>query len=191
MDYIIKNGKIVDGTRSKPYIGQILIKDGLIKEITREDTKYAKAENVIDASGKIVSLGFIDIHTHSDVTYLLPHKALSKLYQGITTEIVGNCGISALPLSDKNLKTATDYYNSRSPVKLEHEFLKTTNISQYEMESNAAKPPVNIGVLIEQGTLRAAIVGYDDRKATDEEMDKMCSLLEEEMKNGVFGLSLG
>ncbi len=189
MKYILKGGTIVDGTRAKPYIGSVVIKDGIIEDIITGDVH--DGENVVDVIGKIVSPGFIDIHSHSDISYFMPHKQLSKLYQGITTEIVGNCGVSAIPTSENSLKGVTKYLSSILEVSLGNKIEMPKNMIEYKDSLNKAKLPVNIGILVGHGTLRGTVMGFDDREPTEVEMDNMCRILDYELKNGALGLSLG
>ena len=90
-DYLIKNGKIIDGTKKNGFVADIAIKGDSIVEIGEINTP----SNVeINAKGKIVCPGFIDLHTHSDASFLIDPYADSKLTQGVTLELVGNCGMS-------------------------------------------------------------------------------------------------
>ncbi len=96
-DLLIKNGHVIDGSGSPAYLSDIAIKKGKIKRMgTLLDIN---CDQVIDASNQIVCPGFIDIHSHTDATIMINPKAESKIRQGITTEIVGNCGMSAAPLT--------------------------------------------------------------------------------------------
>lgn len=187
--YILKGGIIVDGTRMKPYNASIVIKDGIIADIVKGD--IGNGGDIIDVTGKIVSPGFIDIHTHSDICYLMPYMPLSKVYQGVTTEIVGNCGVSAIPITAKSQEETTRYFNSILEVPSRSKMLTSKNIVEYKKELIGAELPVNIGILIGHGTLRGAVMGFVDRQPTEKEMDDMCSLLDYEFKNGALGLSLG
>ncbi|MBQ8759755.1 MAG: amidohydrolase family protein, partial [Clostridia bacterium] len=91
-DIIIKNGLMVDGTGSAPFVADIAICDGKIAFIGDADEK--NAVKIIDASGKYVTPGFIDSHSHSDSSIWINPEAQSSVHQGVTTEIVGNCGFS-------------------------------------------------------------------------------------------------
>lgn len=93
-DLAIRNGLIVDGTRAPVRRADLWIKDGRIAGIGRFDGEAAKE---IDAAGKAVAPGFLDIHSHSDGCVLVPYRPESKLCQGVTFELCGNCGISILP----------------------------------------------------------------------------------------------
>ena len=186
--YILKGGLIVDGTRSKPYNATLVINDGIIEDITTNEINCEGS--IIDVSGNIISPGFIDIHSHSDISYFLPYTPESKIYQGVTTEIIGNCGSSVVPLSKENKMEVSNFFNSITEIK-SSKTLKSNNIEEYKKELAEAVLPVNLGILIGHGTLRGTVVGFEDRRPTPEEMDEMCNHLERELKNGAFGLSLG
>lgn len=168
--YLLKGGLIVTGKRTEPYIGSLLIKDGKIAKIVKDrvDGENIVASNIIDVKGKIISPGFIDIHSHSDSMPLAAEDTQSKLFQGVTTEIVGNCGSSVLG-----------------------ESVNAENIGEFLFEQRSCTRPINQGILIGHGTLRGKVVGYDDRQASQEELEEMCKFLDNALKKGAFGLSLG
>ena len=111
-DLIIQNGLIVDGTRRKPYRASLCIQDGRIARIAQESIPAGQARRVLDASGLAVAPGFIDIHSHSDACPLVDYQPESKLCQGVTTEIVGNCGTSILPNTPERLAANQEYFFS-------------------------------------------------------------------------------
>jgi N-acyl-D-amino-acid deacylase len=90
-DLLIRNGRIIDGTGSAPYAADVGVKDGTIATLGRLEGEAAKT---IDAGGLVVSPGFLDLHTHSDLAFLLDPTAQSKVRQGVTLELAGNCGYS-------------------------------------------------------------------------------------------------
>lgn len=188
-DIAIQNGLIADGTGSAPYQAALYIKDGKIALIT---THILEAARVIDAKGLVVSPGFIDIHTHSDPAPLLSELSESKLYQGVTTELGGNCGLSLIPATDKNrqeiLQNCEKTLLDLSLGKLD---FKADSISDYAEILSHKKMSLNIGTLIGHGSLRGCIMGFDDREPTPEELEQMKALLDSELKKGAFGLSLG
>ena len=116
-DIEIKNATILDGLGNQPYQGNIYVKDGRIVVITHQDTYDASIS--LDATGKIVTPGFIDLHTHSDISFLLDSTAQSKVRQGVTLELIGNCGLSlcapligdARDMFDNWVSDHTDAYN--------------------------------------------------------------------------------
>mgnify|MGYP002618657930 CR=1 FL=1 len=117
-DNVLKNGWIVDGSRKEPYRADLCIRDGLIAEIA---PNAGEGRETIDISGLIVSPGFIDIHAHSDASPLVGYPVESKLAQGVTTEICGNCGVSLLP-SEPGCEAAVQEYFS-SELEMHNAFL--------------------------------------------------------------------
>ena len=108
LDVLIRGGWIADGTGSPPFLGDVAIEDGRIAEVGRLDGS-ATAARVVDASGKVVCPGFVDPHSHSDFSLLANPTAESTIRQGVTTEVVGNCGWSYAPVTD----SSREYMSSR------------------------------------------------------------------------------
>lgn len=192
MKYLIKNGLIVDGTKNKPYKGYIIIEDGIIIQL--EHGEYLESGDfikIIDAEGSVVSPGFIDAHSHSDICYLKDCTRNSKVYQGITTEVVGNCGVSLLrtKLGQDNY-TLNIFFESNIGDKINREELEISNIDKKLNEVNY-NLPTNISTLVGHGTLRIEVIGLDGREATGKEITKMCEILDRELALGSKGLSLG
>ena len=104
-DLIIRGGTIIDGTGSPRYKADVAVKDGVITAIG--DLSDDAAKNILDASGLIVAPGFIDSHAHSDTCFLKDTSCASKLFQGITTEISGQCGSSPFPRKSETVKKIT------------------------------------------------------------------------------------
>ncbi len=189
-DLILKNGLIVDGTRTKPYKADLCIKDGKIVGISKADETDAK--EILDVSGLAVSAGFIDIHSHSDACPLVDYEPESKLYQGVTTEIVGNCGISILPSSPERQKAVEEYFFSE--LELPAGDLTLDGIYSLSDYARAVKEhgcSSNYGLLVGHGTLRGAVMGFDDCDPSPEEMEALKDRLAKELQAGAFGMSLG
>lgn len=190
LDIIIKDGLIVDGTRSAAYKGDIGIKDGIIKEIQPE--LCCAAKEVIDADGLVVAPGFIDIHSHSDLCSFVPGlKPQSKLYQGITLEIIGNCGMSCIPVNDATRLMLTDYISKSLELPLHGIILEDDSIIDYAEHVKKLPAASNIGVLIGHGTLRGCVMGMEMRPPSKEEQKQMEDVLAYQLSNGAFGMSLG
>jgi len=186
-DLVIKNGRIIDGTGNPWFYGDIGIRKDKIVQIGRiKDPKVIG--KIIDAEGLFVSPGFIDIHAHSEFTLLINGLAESKIRQGVTTEIVGNCGFSAAPVN----KDGSIYYGALE-MKSVAEKIKPdwSDIKGYFKLLKSQGVSVNIGTLLGHNNIRVAVMGQDNRKPTSGEIGEMKKLVEKAVKDGVLGLSTG
>ncbi|PKM82887.1 MAG: aminoacylase [Firmicutes bacterium HGW-Firmicutes-14] len=185
MDLIIRKGRVIDGTGSSWFKADLGVKDGKVQAIGNLEGKQAALE--IDAAGKYVAPGFLDIHQHSDITLLAGPSADSALKQGITTIVVGNCGHSASPVRDKQLLKSNIYgYQPEWGIDLEW-----TTVAGYIERLRREKPAVNVGTLIGHGAIRLAAMGFENRVCTPEELARMKALLIESLEQGALGLSTG
>ena len=185
-DVIIRNGRIVDGTGNPWYRADVAIEGEAITAMGRvtED-----AGTVIDAEDRVVCPGFIDMHAHPDLTLFYKDVEDYKLRQGITTEVGGNCGFTAAPLSPETsdgLKKYTAFITPPSGVTWHWR-----TFSDYLAAVNASNPSTNLVPLLGQGTVRIAVLGFEQRPPTDQELARMESLVDEAMQAGAFGLSTG
>lgn len=183
-DLIIKNGNIIDGTGSHAYKSDIAISNGIISCISENITETGA--NIIDASGLTVSPGFIDSHSHSDDAVFDCPDMTEKIEQGITTAISGQCGITLAPAGkDITLENSATFDGFGKEVEICKTFGSLTNaIKSVPLGSN-------IMSFVGHGALRKAVVGYENRKPSCDEMKKMKMLLREAMENGAIGLSYG
>ncbi|NLH60305.1 MAG: D-aminoacylase [Ignavibacteriales bacterium] len=181
---IIKNGTIADGTGAPLFKADLGINRDKIEFIG--DLSNATADFIIDAKNKIVSPGFIDIHTHTDTHLLINPSADSKLRQGVTTEIGGNCGGSAFPLDEEDF---ADYAVSLK----ERHSIDTPWRSMNEFYSLLEKRKIalNFASFVGNGNIRAIAVGRNDIRPTKDQLNKMKNVLEEHLQNGCMGLSSG
>ena len=185
-DLIIKNGNVIDVTDCsdlyKPWTKMdIGIKGDQIIRIGKLDSY--ECENLIDASDLAVSPGFIDIHTHSD-TYLLANpKAESKIRQGVTTEIIGNCGLSAAPLGGKYVPVKSILSNCVEP--------SWVTMAEYLKVLEKSGSSVNVVPLVGHNNIRGAVMGYDSEVPSKGQLGKMKELLQESFDAGVWGFSTG
>jgi dihydroorotase/N-acyl-D-amino-acid deacylase len=158
-DLLLKNGRIVDGTGSPWFVGDVAIRGDAIAKIAAAIDD--PATRVIDVRGSVIAPGFIDIHTHARRGITQTPTAPNYARQGVTTVMEGPDGSSPLPLA---------------PFLAQLQALKTS---------------INIGSFVGQGSVRTAVVGDGNRKATPAEIEKMVALVEQGMKDGAFGLSTG
>ena len=182
-DLIIKNGKIIDGTGSPYYRSDIAIKDGKIAKIGKN---LEDAEKIIDAKGLTVTPGFIDSHSHSDSSLLTFPDLKEKIEQGITTSVAGQCGTSPAPISrdinPENAKVIGGFGKVTDIYKTMGTFLELAKGQSYGS---------NTICMVGHGQLRRAVMGMEKREPTDEEMEKMKSLLRDAMEHGALGMSMG
>lgn len=179
---IIRNGKIYDGSGAPYYYGDILIEGGKIKKIGYVEEK---APCEIDVAGKAVCPGFIDLHTHSDLVYLIDYRGMSKVTQGVTTEVTGNCGASSAPALNEAQKDLQEQLNEFGITE------SWSSFAEYMDILAKSRPSVNLACQIGHGALRKSVIGMKERKASSAEIAKMCELTEEGMQAGAIGVSSG
>jgi len=187
--FLIKHGKIIDGTGNPWFKADILIDNGYIKEIS-QDMSNKDVDEIIDASNLIVSPGFIDIHTHSDFTVLLS-RGENILTQGVTTHVVGNCGFSMTPINSNRSKDDEAYEQFKSMLSMMDSEFNFNSLHDYLEGLKKKGIPINIIPLIGHSTLRIYTLGLENKLPTEIEMKEMKGVLEEEMKAGAFGMSTG
>ncbi len=182
-DTLIVGAMLYDGTGAPPVERDVALRDGRIVAIGNLSNWLA--EEVIDAEGRALAPGFIDVHTHDDTYVIRAPQMLPKISQGVTTVIVGNCGISASPVSLKG--------DPPDPMNLlgARDAFQYPTFSAYVDAVNAAKPAVNVGALIGHTALRNNHLDDLKRAATLEEVEAMRAQLEEALLNGALGLSTG
>jgi len=181
MKLFIKNATIVDGTGKHPFKANIGIKDEKIVYIGKE--VFPAKEN-IDAKELMLTPGFIDTHSHSDFTILADPRAEGKITQGITTEINGNCGVSASPLMGECFQRRLPEIKS---LGLSH----WCSMDEYTLKLKKAKPAINLLTLCGHGNIRGSVIGYKNKEANKEEMARMKKLLKNEFLYKIKGISTG
>ncbi|TCT16735.1 N-acyl-D-amino-acid deacylase [Natranaerovirga pectinivora] len=184
----IENAYIVDGTGMPGYLGEITIEDEKIKLISDHiDGIY---DRIIDANGCVVAPGFIDTHSHSDLQILIDNYISPKIHQGITTEILGQDGISMAPLPIEYIE---DWRKNIAGLDGESESInweyKTTQGYFQELEKKGLI--TNVAYLVPHGNIRMEAIGLVDRKATKKEIQLMQDILQREMDSGAIGFSSG
>lgn len=180
---LVRGGTVIDGLGNPPQQADVLVENGRVADIAR---RLAAADaTILEAEGRIVAPGFIDIHSHSDFTLLVDPRAVSAIAQGVTTEVIGNCGYGCAPIGDPRLAREVIYgYRDDIP-------LAWHDMAGYLERLQSARPAVNVATLVPNGQLRLAVVGSEARPATSDEVRGMGRLLRQGMEQGAFGYSTG
>lgn len=182
-DILIRGAQVIDGSGAPARPADVAISGGCIRAITGRYT--GKAHREIDATGQVVAPGFIDIHTHSDFTLPLNPLAESKIRQGVTTEVLGNCGFSAAPALPGRVEMLREYLGASAPWL---DFRETT-FADYLNSFPATS--VNTVMQVGHNTLRLMAMGMEDRAPATDELALMQRLLAEALDAGALGLSSG
>lgn len=187
-DIIIKNGLIVDGTGKAGFNGDIGIKDGKIAAIEQHMKPYAS--EIIDAYGLIVTPGFIDVHSHNDLVPLMNNEIENlKLMQGVTTELVGQCGLGVVPCFENENRLWKNYVRGVvGDTSVEWNFY---NLNDYMNQISSKGLKNNFAVLISHGAIKTSIMGFSTSSPNEAELDKMCKIVGEAMEAGAYGMSIG
>ena len=188
MKLFIKNGTIIDGTGKRRYAGGVHIENEIIVAIG--DIESQDFDQIIDAQGMIVAPGFIDTHSHSDLQVLIDPFLEPKIRQGITTELLGQDGISMAPLPKEYIspwrKNLAGLDGDSDDIDWNYE-----NTAGYLSLIEKTGTSLNESYLVPHGNVRMEAMGLDNRKPTAAELSKMCDVTRREMEAGAFGLSTG
>lgn len=184
-DVIIKNCRIIDGTNAPWFRGGVAIKDGCIAKVG--SIEGLEASKIVDGKDRYLAPGFIDIHSHSDCSILDYGLAESRILQGITTELGGNCGMSPAPVNPQREGELRDYLREC----WENEPFAWTRLSEFLDTVEARGSSVNFCTAVGHGTLRIAVMGFDAGKPDTKQMQAMKSYLREALEDGAFALTSG
>jgi N-acyl-D-amino-acid deacylase len=179
-DLILRNGHIIDGTGNPWYAADVGIEGDRVASIG--DLHGCHAAREIDATGRIVAPGFVDMLGQSEINLLLDNRSLSKLSQGITTEITGE-SMTVAPQTEKTLAAMKPFLEAFKFT------VDWTTLEGYFRRLEKQGTPINLGTYVGAGQLRAAVIGYDDRPPTPAELEEMKALAAESMEQGALGIS--
>ncbi len=186
-DLVLSHARILDGCGNPWYWGDLAVRSGRIAAIAPPGTLHGI--QAIDVGGRYVSPGFVDIHTHSDLTILVNRQAESAVRQGVTTQLIGNCGMSPAPVADPYLPELQRYWG---PVSTQPEVTwEWRTFGQYLNTLERGGLSINIASLAGHGALRMAVIGLDEGLAQPDALEEMKVLLVEAMQAGAFGMSTG
>jgi N-acyl-D-amino-acid deacylase len=186
-DVLIREPTLIDGTGAAGRQADVAVTRGRITAIG--DLSAARAADVVQAGGCVVCPGFIDMHAHSDLTPLMDPRCASKVRQGVTTELVGHCGTSVYPLlkgTAQERAVLDGAITMGSDIKADW-----SDCAGYLEALERAKPAFNVATLVGNGTIRSAVMGYDNRPPTAGELEAMRWQVAQALEQGAFGLSSG
>lgn len=185
-DFLIRDAVVFDGDSYKPISADVGILDDKIAAVGKLNA--SDAARVIEGRGLVLAPGFIDAHTHSDFNPLVYPGLPNKITQGVTTEIVGNCGMSAAPVLGEQEKHIQEVW-AREGVEIKKPSWRT--FEEYKKVLLKKGLQTNFTALVGHGNLRAAVMGYSPKPAGPTEILKMKALLRESMNEGAAGISFG
>ncbi len=182
-DTLIRNARVLDGTGEDAEMMDVAVRDGRI--VDRGPRLDASARVELDAEGRVLAPGFIDTHTHDDTSVIEAPAMLAKISQGVTTVVVGNCGISAAPVRLNG--------DLPDPMNLlgKAEYFRYPTFASYVEAIGKARPAVNVAALAGHTAIRNNHMKWLDRAATSAEIKAMCGDLQEALDAGAVGLSTG
>ena len=164
-DYLIKNALVVDGTGKAPFPGDVAIQNGKIAEIG--DLKACQARQVLDAAGRYLTPGFIDVHRHGEAAAFRPGYGKAELAQGLTLVINGNCGLSMTPVQGPHRQEILDYL---APVVGDMPAgCDFSTVAEYKQQLSKVPQRIHNGMLVGMGTLRGCAAGFYDGKLNEEQ----------------------
>jgi N-acyl-D-aspartate/D-glutamate deacylase len=186
-DTLIRGGTVADGSGAPPVRADVLVRSGRIAGVEAPGTIPADAVSVLDATGLVIAPGFIDVHSHADNAALLAEDDTSKILQGITTEVVGNCGFSLAPTRIDSARAFASFIQRIFPAmdftwSTWREFTDLLDTRGYV---------TNYAPLVGHGTLRIAVLGMADRTPDAAELTLMGAELDRALEGGAFGMSSG
>ena len=186
-DLVFKNGEIFDGSGQGSFCGDIAITGSVIAAIEPSGTiQTAAAKEVIDVSGLIVSPGFIDMHTHSDFTLIADGRAESQVHQGVTTEVIGQCGASCAPVNSKDdIRQVAPWYTDKANHKT------WLGFGDYLDVLEMTELGVNVMAFVGHGTIHRAVLGGELHPGEADDIKQMAQLVDQCMDEGAGGFSSG
>lgn len=185
-DLLIKNGIVVDGTGNPWTKVDVAVQNGKIVRMNKNINE--EASKIVDASNKVVSPGFIDTHIHSDLMCTIPTNHQIRLKQGVTTELIGQDGISVAPISEYTKSFWQDQLKSLIGDIGDWNWF---SVSEYLRFLNTSNLLGNVAYLVPHGNVRTLVMGFEERTATKTEMIQMRKIVEKSIKEGAIGFSTG
>jgi len=182
---IIRNGEVIDGSGAPAFRADVVVVDNNIEAVG--DFSQAQADTFIDATGLTISPGFIDVHAHSDLTNFVCPAAESKLRQGVTLEVNGQCGYSPVPVvpgAEEELGALNPFVTAQPPW-------TWSTFDEFLDALQATQPTMNLAQMAGHSALRAWAMGFENRPAGPDEIDKLCAVTQQCIDQGAIGVSFG
>ena len=203
-DLLLRGGTVIDGTGNAGFIADVAVEDGIVRAIGTLPPE-TQGTTTLDVTGMAVTPGFIDIHTHADISLLVHPTHLPKIMQGVTTEVFTNCGLGFAPVTGEALRIQREYIGGLFGVtaeekkkkrKGEEESLSTLDwnwrsVAEFLQRFEQNGIGANIAYLIPHGSVRVSVMGMAEREATTEELRQMQAMVAQGMEEGAWGLSTG
>ncbi|GAA0912835.1 D-aminoacylase [Streptomyces thermoalcalitolerans] len=197
-DLVLRDAEVVDGTGAPSYRADVAVKDGrivsIVKEAAAAGCQRPRARREMDVEGLVLAPGFIDMHAHSDLALLRDPDHSAKVAQGVTLEVIGQDGLSYAPVDDRTLeevrRAITGWNGPGDDIDVDWRSVGEY-LDRLDHGFDGRGIAVNAAYLIPQGTVRALVVGWEDREATPEELDRMRQVVAEGMEQGAVGMSSG
>jgi N-acyl-D-amino-acid deacylase len=184
-DLIVRNGRIVDGTGTPARDGSIGVRGDRIESVGEVS---GSGTHEIDAAGAVIAPGFVDVHAHDDAAVVKDPRVDFKIMQGVTTDVVGNCGAGNAPANDRFRPLYAAGYGAILGVEDPPPWSST---AEYFAAVDHARPVINVAAYVPQGVVRMNVMGPERREPTEAEMAEMQRLVDEGMQAGAIGLSSG
>ncbi len=186
-DYLIQNAMVVDGTGKKPFLADVAIANGKIEAIG--DLQGSESQHIIDAAGRYLTPGFIDIHRHGEAASFREDYGKGELSQGLTLVINGNCGLSMAPIQGIHRQVILEYL---SPVVGNMpDGCNFSTVAEYKKQLSRVPQRIHSGILVGMGTVRGCAAGFHDGDLADSEYAVIYDLMEQALREGALGVSLG
>ncbi|UCE44173.1 MAG: D-aminoacylase [Candidatus Bathyarchaeota archaeon] len=185
-DILIRKGRVIDGSGNPWFEADVGVEKERITAIG--SLASAPADTIIDARHMVVCPGFVDMHSHSDFTLLVNPLAESKIRQGVTTEVIGNCGLSAAPLPNLLKENILKTMPMLKEAKLE---LTWSTMGEYISLMRMKGVALNVVPLVGNSNIRVSLLGFENRLPTRDELQEMRRVLAKAMEDGAFGMSTG
>jgi N-acyl-D-amino-acid deacylase len=186
-DIVLSGGRVLDGCGSPWFWGDVGIQEGRVVAVSAPGRLHGRRHFSMD--GRFVAPGFVDIHTHSDLSILINRRAESVVRQGVTTEVIGNCGMSPAPVAGDRLAEMRTYWGTIAGQPEVTWEWRTFGGYLEALERDGLA--INLSSLLGHGAVRIAVMGFDERAPTPPELARMEALVEEAMRAGACGLSTG